>query len=256
MRHLVCLFALLSLVAFTQRAYAFSDPEKFKLSALEGGGGGRFFTGSPADGYTCSVCHRGAPEPEVVLRGFPLDAYEPGKTYDVEVTWTEPTEPHALALEVITPDGKSAGQLELVEDSKLDARSYCEQDLTLFPASYLTEVAGRRIVGVTDCGATVLRFRFTAPDEPVLAFSMGMVRSDHEGDSQGDGALHVAHTLLRFGERPPPVVGKSSCSVSPTPGAALRLPWFVLALLTVGMTGRRLRKRDRRNTERGAAWNK
>jgi hypothetical protein len=52
----------LCLVALPLPVHAFSDPARFGKYPEEegglGGGGGRFFTGSPADGYGCSVCHK------------------------------------------------------------------------------------------------------------------------------------------------------------------------------------------------------
>jgi len=240
---LVCLVASLACAA---RVRAFSDPEKFKVSALEGGGGGRFFTGSPADGYTCTVCHRGGTAPKVSIRGLPIDSYNPGATYDVEVTWDNPAKSHALVLELTTPNGLSAGSVELVEEEQLDARSYCDQDVTLSLAAYLTEVAGRRIIGVSDCGAAVLRFRFTAPDEPRVAFSLSMVASDQEGDSRGDAALDLTHTLARFGERPKEVVGTSSaCTTHENASSDLMTPLLVTLLLAARARGtRRARQSD------------
>ena len=41
-------------------AHAFSEPLLYPEDPLNGGGGGRFFTGSPLDAYSCAVCHRAA----------------------------------------------------------------------------------------------------------------------------------------------------------------------------------------------------
>jgi hypothetical protein len=226
---LTYLLALLTLGAVS-KAQAFSDTEKFALSPLEGGGGGRFFTGSPADGFTCAVCHRGGATPNAFVRGLPVDGYTPLETYEVEVTFDQLDKSHAISLELLSKDGRGAGEVELLNESELDGRSHCDQDLTLSNASYLTAAAGRTIVGLADCGAGALRFRFTAPDEPVIAFSLAMVVSDGEGDSEGDGTLHVARLLRRVGERPSPVEGAVTCSAAatrPTRGVTW-LAWLLL----------------------------
>src|SRR5262245_23122316 len=58
-RWLAIVVACGCLLGFVDDARAFSDPTiygKYPSQKL-GGGGGRYFTGSPADGYSCSVCH-------------------------------------------------------------------------------------------------------------------------------------------------------------------------------------------------------
>ena len=51
LRSYVTVLALLMLDVGS--AHAFSDPVSFNLTPIAAGGGGRYFTGSPSDGYTC-----------------------------------------------------------------------------------------------------------------------------------------------------------------------------------------------------------
>src|SRR5690348_3551226 len=87
---LLAAFALIALP--TARVQAFSDPSSFSKAANEGGGGGRYFSGSPLDGYTCSVCHRGGTAPEVNVSGVPLNGYTPGMAYEIKVDWPDALE--------------------------------------------------------------------------------------------------------------------------------------------------------------------
>jgi hypothetical protein len=56
-----------------------------------GGGGGRYFTGSPADGYGCSVCHSGPEKFSFPVRvtGLPMNGYIPGTTSSIRLSWAE-----------------------------------------------------------------------------------------------------------------------------------------------------------------------
>ena len=81
------LFIALALLCAPSPALAYSDHLVFGRPAYDpdptveqGGGGGRFFTGSMVDNYTCEVCHRGAEaEPEgFEVTGWPEATYTPG----------------------------------------------------------------------------------------------------------------------------------------------------------------------------------
>ena len=92
-----------------------------------GGGGGRYFTGSPADGYGCSVCHTSKTPYSfpVVQYGVPMNGYVPGKAYQIRLTWPEATSQSAIATsigrspktglnaELVAEDGGNAGRLQL-----------------------------------------------------------------------------------------------------------------------------------------------
>lgn len=77
----------LSLSAAGGVAHAFTDPLYFGKPALEGGSEGRWFTGAPADGYDCGVCHTDQKGEELVIEGLPKLGYLPDTTYQIRVAW-------------------------------------------------------------------------------------------------------------------------------------------------------------------------
>lgn len=85
--------ALLAPVLTPVPAAAFSAPSIYPTPAADGGGGGRWFSGSPAEGYGCSVCHTSEPPGSsftMDILGLPSQAgYKPGLAYPITVTWPE-----------------------------------------------------------------------------------------------------------------------------------------------------------------------
>jgi hypothetical protein len=77
----------LSISAGRSVAHAYADPLYFAKPAAEGGGEGRWFTGSPADGYGCGVCHTPNQAEKLVVEGLPKNGYVPGKDYYIRIAW-------------------------------------------------------------------------------------------------------------------------------------------------------------------------
>lgn len=173
-------------------AHAFSDPAMFGMSAAEGGGGGRYFTGSRIDPYSCSVCHTGGKEPNVVIDGIP-DTPVAGQRYELVVHWDQPEVPLALQLELSTPSA-SHPTVEVLPDADLPPESRCDQSPTGLPAVYAIDAGVRRIVGVTDCNAERLDVSFIANGEPIV-LAIGAVRSDGSGTVDGDGTYERRYEL-------------------------------------------------------------
>lgn len=192
----VC-FALVS--ASAMKARAFSDPSQFDMEAKAGGGGGRFFTGSPRDGYACSVCHLGGEPPKIEIRGLPA-VFAPDRLYEVELRWDGEVASHALQLELVTKNGVHPS-VEIEPEQVLRAEGRCDGDPEGEAASYGIDSGGRRVVGVRDCGASRVSIQFRAPDEPELYFAASIVRSDSSGTARGDGVTDVRRVLLRAGEK-------------------------------------------------------
>lgn len=224
----------------TGAAHAFSEPLLYGEDPLGGGGGGRYFTGSPLDAYSCAVCHQGAEPPTVRLSGFP-ETFVPGKTYDIAVTWTHPAAPHALNLEIVDAEGRAAGELALPAVESLTADDRCtftdDDSLKDTPASYLVASESRTIVGVRACGARSLHFAFTAPRTSKVALTASVVRSDESEDVSGDGVLELRQLAYRTGE-PVPSAG---CSVR-APGRPVSL-WTTTLAALLGVVFLRRRKR-------------
>ena len=204
-------------------ARAFSDPAQFALPAAAGGGGGRYFTASPMDGYGCNVCHRGGPEPKLNITGLPTTGYVPGQTYEIQLTWENPSVSHGIQLELVGRDGRVPGQVTLVEPAALDARAHCGGVPTGKVASYERVVGARKIIGVEACKAQSLRFRFTPANVSDLAFSLSAITSDTMASVEGDGVTNMRKILRRQGES----VTTGDCSASAQGGSS----WSALGLL-------------------------
>ena len=117
-------------------AHAYSTPDAYAEQPVLGGGGGRWFSGSPADGFGCSVCHASAPgQRRFPLRvaGLPADGYAPAQKQEILLGWPEmsarwtelrpdptvaraPGEPSpaiGLVAELVAESGKGSGTIEI-----------------------------------------------------------------------------------------------------------------------------------------------
>lgn len=209
-------------LAVPARAHAFSDPALFGQGVDKGGGDGRYFTGSRADGYACSVCHRGGATPTILVDGIP-DAPVAGTRYELVIHWPDPETPHALQLELTTPSG-AAPSVTVTPAAMLPADSRCDRLATGAPAVYTVDVGMRRIVGVEDCHAASVTVSFVATGE-LIDLSIGAVTSDQAGDVDGDGVVDLR---LVIGEHLV-ATGGGGCNASGGDVGAL----FALALVTV-----------------------
>jgi MYXO-CTERM domain-containing protein len=216
---------LCALVPTTASAY--STPALYPADAArDGGGGGRAFTGSPGDGFTCSVCHTGGPAPTLQLRGGPGPLVEPGATYMFELSWPEA---HVgLVVEASDDDGRALGALQLPPTALLLPEERCTSGSR---AAVRVALANERaVLGLGDCGARLLRFQWTAPDPLVPgALYIAAVAADGDETLAGDGAL-----AKRIPLGPPAT--SAGCTIDPT-----QPPWALLALPLLALTRRRRR---------------
>jgi len=143
-----CALALLLCLIAPAAANAYSTPDAFSDSPSSGGGGGRWFTGSPADGFGCSVCHErtaGAKTFPLLVAGLALDGYEPAESREVVLKWPEfskrwrelrpdPTQPTpegadspsiGLVAEFVAESGKASGTVE-IRGGSAGAAERCE----------------------------------------------------------------------------------------------------------------------------------
>jgi hypothetical protein len=210
-------------------ARAFSEPRSYYDDAAEGGGGGRWFTGSPAEGYACSACHTGGPSQPLYIEGLPTDGYVPGASYDLRIAWPEfaaraqiqaqtPGAPGAsmgLVAEFVAETGLGAGTIEIAT-----AMAAMPGERCTFPPDargallYLvrsgepveeretrceaTELEERCLLAVSDCGAQELRFRWTAPDswQRSIWFATGFVATETSSDTpEADAVTERAYAL-------------------------------------------------------------
>lgn len=165
-------------------AHAFSESTRFAEPAVDGGGGGRYFTGGRGDGLGCSVCHRGGPAPTVEVHGWP-DEVSAGRTYDLTVTWDAGDRATALMIELQDGAGGSPG---LTLPTAQPPGQRCTDPAGAASAEVLT-VGARRIVAIAPCGATAVALQVTGARPLVLA--IGAVASDDSETSEGDGVVEL-----------------------------------------------------------------
>ncbi|MEY4512567.1 MAG: hypothetical protein RLZZ450_4689 [Pseudomonadota bacterium] len=235
----------LVVLAVPTGSYAFYDPADFAAPALEGGGGGRFFTGSPADGQTCSTCHSGGQPPGVDVAGLPA-RYVPGATYELAVTWSPALGDVGATLEVTDEHGGPAGTLALPPAYAVRDDELCEpHSQRLLATKLMHTVDGRAIAGAGVCGASAVRVQWTAPKANVgLVWLAGsVVVSNQKGDVGGDGVTSFVNSVPPFGSASAEAMNHG-CSAAPSARSA-SLPSFagVLALGLLLLRGRRSRRR-------------
>jgi hypothetical protein len=258
-------------------ARAFTEPRTYYASPRVGGGGGRWFTGSPAEGYACSVCHAPTGKVEVQLSGLPAGGYSPGASYDVTLSWPEfaararelreaGDDPASMGLvaELVAESGEGAGTLRVKAADEADAQELCAfpegalaaQMYRLQPGEEPVE-AGTRctsdalgercVVAVLSCGAERLRFTWTAPatDQGTVWFAAGFVATEKvSGDPNGDAVVELRVPVLSADSAASvhASVLRSGCAVA-RPGRASHGAGVVLALALIG-SGIGLRRRS------------
>ena len=260
---LLCVLVWLLMAAHTAHAYSsFGD---YTRSIEEGGGGGRLFSGTPADGYGCDVCHRGAEGATLEVAGLPLDGYVPGRAYELTFLWP-PTAPHvALMAEFTDAAGRPSGTTALAPYATWQPAELCEDGA--FPAADVCRLGGeasgccrdldpsrdacsfpgeRSVLWLLDCGSRAARLVWTAP--PTAAgdvwFSGGMVTSNVANDPLGDGVTLVRHRLHALGTdaQAQTITGRcSTVSLASASGPVSGSFWLLLFGLTCARRFRRRR---------------
>lgn len=218
-------------------AHAFGDHLTFGLPAVEGGGGGRHFTGSRRDGYTCAVCHvddvEAATVPSIAVVGLPEDGYGLGESY--VLTMELPTSPSSGAIEVTDRFGAGAGTLTVAEAPA--AADLCTvEPMPGLPGVFVVPLEARRTVAIADsCGVQRLRVTWQAPAEPtgpvfihaVVVAGYGRAESYDDATAVLERQIQPAGAALDG-----PRVGTACAAGAPDgPGAPIGAALMALALL-------------------------
>jgi hypothetical protein len=196
--------------------HAYSDPSRFGEAVQTGGGDGRWFTGSPADGFSCNVCHDGQQGLEITVRSVP-QTYLPGQTYEIVVAWGDPLAMVAANLEITNELGQALGELSAPPASALQPADECEPKGQGIGASRVFLLPdGRQVLGFAECGANQVRVQWTAPTQAAgAAFLSGaVVLSNHDETLQGDGVTVLARTMLAPGQEAIDTRATGGCSVT------------------------------------------
>jgi hypothetical protein len=259
-------------------AHAFSEPRSYFEAAKTGGGGGRWFTGSPAEGYDCSVCHTGQPPQPLHVDGLPDKGYVAGTSYDVHLSWPEfATLAHGLrqmpgaepsmgiVAEFVAENGKASGTVEIATDTALPTEQ-CEVPMgtpaahlyTVRPAKDATEATGsctsealgqRCLVTVLGCGASELHVHWTPPADwqgPIW-FNVGFVATNQiSGNPQGDAVSEFTRVMMPATSDSARYISDLDGQCSIGTGRAAALPAAVTASCAFALLVRARRRRAAR----------
>lgn len=257
--------SLLALVALSMlglpagRASAFTAYESFAAESMGGGGGGRFFTGSPRDGFTCAVCHISDMEvgtpvfTEETLELF-AEGYIPGQTYDIILELDTVGEAHAGVIEITDGDGEPVGTLAIPEarNPELDE---CIVEEEVVPAVHLQgEEQGRQVAVSDSCGEGRVYVQWTAPAMPTSGLTLYAAAVIGDGDTfprpnpnpepgvepgEGDIVQVAVFSLPVAGDAADPMRVSNSCEASPRGGP---FGWLVVVFAGAALTAVRRRR--------------
>lgn len=274
-----CSIALALLYAST--AHAFTEPRTYYDTPGNGGGGNRFFTSSPAEGYGCSVCHTGPGRSwPLEISGLPEGGYEPGETYELRLRF-DAFAAHAraqreagevppavgLVAELVAETGIGAGTLEIAGAAEAEPGELCElpegkratQLFRVRPGEATREAGlacealslGQRcIVSTLSCGASELRVRWTVADDArgPIWLSGGFVTAERSaGDPENDAVREFDAVVLPKGSSQDFATQtiRSGCGVARAPGEreAAGGAWLGWLAVVALLTARRARGR-------------
>ena len=238
----------------SSRAHAFQNPARFLDDPVEKGGGGqRFFTGSPADGYTCKVCHTKGEPVHVDVSGIPVDGFVPGKVYPILIDWADDLKAVGLNAEITDGAGHAAGELKVPMPAEVTPADLCSAGPMTGSGVFPLETRAVALVG--ECGQRQTTLLWTAPTAPVSGgvwFSGSLVVSDSNGDVVGDSVTDIRRALAPQGSQvvdTMTVAKGEGCAVQHPIGRAPRA-WAVSALLLALCC---LRRRARTNSRHEGA---
>ncbi len=245
----------LGVLGSAESARAFTDPGSFYAKPVDGGGGGRWFTGAPPDGYGCGVCHSGSRAEDLVVEGLPAQGYTPGETYRIRIAWPEVaartrplymTQPAnmipraSLIAEFVSENGADSGRLEQLPLSTTPETELCNPSvskLKRFGYSFYRQAIdkGTKIVNICDgvnftrcliavkgCGSEAVSFDWTAPVDyqGTIFFSAGFVATDVISQTpEQDAVTEVTLPIKPAGASEYETTLGQTCSVSPSPAS-------------------------------------
>lgn len=183
-------------------SHAYSSPKLYAAPIHEGGGAGRYFTGSLSDAMTCDACHGGGEPLELEVSGLPGGSWFPGATYTIDIAWAPGIEHAGIVAELTDRSGLAVGELSLPDAERLTKSERCASGTRAAAAFELEE--GRRVMGIGDCGAHRLRMLWRTPDTfetgaDTVWLHVASVRGDGSGDADGDGPSFEVHQLEPMG---------------------------------------------------------
>jgi len=185
---------VLEATSWTSDAQAYSRSLSFDIPATAGGGGGRRFTGSVRDGFSCVVCHEGNEGALLQVEGLPMDGYEPEREYPIRVHWDSlrPESPRSsIALEWTDTDGRAVGTLRVAPAADWQPSDECEEDSD--PSTNSVHLlddleTARQILATDACNRRGIHLRWTAPADGsgTVRVQAAAVHANYDGTPAGD----------------------------------------------------------------------
>ena len=172
------------------QADAYLTRASFAQDVEEGGGGGRYFTGSPLDQQGCGSCHTGGSDETGLFFALPLpEAYEAGQAYNIAVQWAQGPGVSAGSLEVVNANGRGIGTIEIVEEQASQCNTTGREG-ELATSLQTDDLNNRTIAGTDACGAFLLNVVWTAPLDPsgqAFVYASAVLAGTEEGQGQPAG---------------------------------------------------------------------
>ena len=183
-------------------AHAYRNPERFAAPVDVGGGGGKYFTLSRAEGYGCAVCHSASTPVPVALYNLPTADHLPGQVYRITIDWPDDMPSVALNVEVTDARGASYGLLSAADPATLSAADLCASSDVSEPGSagqtVQLDANGRRVLLIAECGQAQASFDWIAPAVRGDAyFSTSILFSNRDGKLAGDRVVDIVEPLSR-----------------------------------------------------------
>lgn len=241
--------AVLGCAVLPASARAYSDPSLYPEPVDIGGGGGRWFTGSSADGFACDVCHTGGTGPNITVGGLPDEGITPGAHYDIFLSWPANAQ-LSLTAEFTDELRRGAGTIALPNPQSTQPFERCAlEEGGELPTGLFEAENGRNVFTVIDCGAQSTRFRWTAPAAIAgpLWFNVGFVASNEDARPTGDGVTIVRRALHAAGAAMTRRVITQGCNANGASAHSMGGWW----LLGLGLVSFYRVRRARRNEEVG-----
>lgn len=233
------LIAIAALLACAAPARAFHGQADYKKRAIEGGGEGMYYSGSPRSrGYDCTACHIDpegrigfamGSEPPGLLEG----AYVPDTTYAITLLLRRehrglgaPLNANTFVFEVV--DGEAA-QAGLFGGLGQNVERPASEELVVARGEYDSQTEWTFEWVAPPPGAGTLHLFLAGVDGDGAEGRLGRT-----GDPFGDDVFTAELTLAEMGSAPERrmVVGAPTCGVTGRPTSAAP-PWVVVALLVL-----------------------
>ena len=244
------LIATLALLACAAPARAFHGQADFRKRAIEGGGEGMYYSGSPRSrGYDCTACHIDpegrigfamGSEPPGLLEG----GYVPGTTYAITVMLRRehrglgaPLNANTFVFEIVDEEGAQAGLFAGLGET---VERPASEELVVARGEYDNQTEWTFEWVAPPAGAGTLHLFLAGVDGDGAEGRLGRT-----GDPFGDDVFAAELALGEMGAAPEQrmVEGAPACAVARARGAALPA-WLALALMALGIA-RFVRRRRR-----------